>query len=916
MKLFEKLFPSDNTRNVRKLMVIADKIEALADKYSAMSDEELKSQTDILKQRLAEGETLNDLLPDAYAVMREASTRVLHQRHYYVQLLGGIALHQGRIAELKTGEGKTLMETLPAYLNALAGNGVHIVTVNEYLAKRDSEWMGKIFGFLGMTVGLTISTVDEKVKMDAYKCDITYGTHSEFGFDYLRDNMKRRKSYKVNQKGYNFAIVDEVDSVLIDEARTPLIISGGKGFKNSDDYVKADRFARTLNKETDLDIDEERKTCRLTEDGVARAERYFRLKNYSDPENMELVHFIDNAIQAHYMMTLDKNYIVDNGEVLIVDEFTGRTLTGRRFADGLHQAIEAKEGVKINDENLTVATITYQNFFRLYKKLSGMTGTAKTEETEFNKTYKLDVVAIPTNKPIQRIDYPDMIFRNKKSKLNAVVEHIIEKHATGQPILVGTTTVEQSEEISAMLKHRGVRHNVLNAKNHERESEIVAQAGKLGAVTIATNMAGRGTDILLGGNPEFLAKIQMKQEGVDEYYIMQSALYTPSDDPKINEARARYHELYDKYKVECDKEKEEVKNVGGLCIIGTERHESRRIDNQLRGRAGRQGDVGESTFYISLEDDLIRIFGAEKISRMRMLNVFAENEAMTQNRFVSGMVEWCQKKVEGMAFQSRQYTLGYDDVLNEQRKVIYGERDKLLDEVEFHDQIIDMVKEHVEATVRGCISDSKNYYEWDLDELNRELETNYIFPKDTNFVTSELVEECDVSDVCQKVIDKALEDLEQKKKDINKAMFDDILAKLPMGAKVEDMVNPDFFGAFERSILLRDVDDAWVEHIDAMTVLKKEIFTRTNPLDCYKKEGYEMFEDMIRRIRTITAKKVLSLQQGRVDVRPIDPVKIISPSPTDKSMRTIKNTDRKIGRNDPCPCGSGKKYKNCCGQDK
>lgn len=912
MGFFQKLFASDNTRNINKLKVIADQVEALADKYKEMSDDDLKAQTGLFKERLNSGETLNDILPEAYAVVREASTRVLRQRHYYVQILGGIAIHQGRIAELKTGEGKTLMETLPAYLNALTGNGVHIVTVNEYLAKRDSEWMGKIFNFLGLTVGITLSRSDDKVKKDAYSKDIIYGTHAEFGFDYLRDNMKVRKSDKVNQKGYHFAIVDEVDSVLIDEARTPLIISGGKGFKSNDEYMKADKFARTLKKDTDLDIDEEKKSCRLTESGITKAERYFRLANISDPENMELMHFINNAVQAHYMMEHDKNYIVDNDEVLIVDEFTGRVLQGRRFSDGLHQAIEAKEGVKINDENLTVATITYQNFFRLYKKLSGMTGTAKTEEIEFNKTYKLDVVAIPTNKPIQRIDNPDVVFKTKEGKLKAVVAEIQARHKKGQPVLVGTTTVEQSEEVSNLLKVAGVKHNVLNAKNHQKESEIIAQAGKLGAVTIATNMAGRGTDILLGGNPESLAKTQLLQEGFDEYYVMQSALFTPTDDEKIIEARQRFNELYDKYKKECDAEKVKVQEVGGLFILGTERHESRRIDNQLRGRAGRQGDVGESTFFISLEDDLIRIFGADKLARLRILNVFNDDEALSQNRLISSMVEWCQKKVEGMSFESRSYTLGYDDVLNEQRKVIYAERDKVLNEVDFHEDIINMIVDHINDVVRSTISDNKMYYEWDLDELNRNLEAEYIFPKDTNFVTEELVDDCDVSEVCEKIVDEAVKIVEEKKETTNDRMYNDILSKLPAGTQIE---KPNFFGSFERTILLKDVDDAWVEHIDSMTVLKREIFTRHNPLDCYKKEGYEMFDDMISRIRSTTAKKILSFQQGKLQAVKSTPI-AVNATPVEKGSKTVKNEGKTVGRNEPCPCGSGKKYKNCCGKDK
>ncbi len=905
MGLFSFLFASDNTRNVKKLKVIADQVFALDEKYAKMSDDELKSQTQILKDRLSNGETLDHILPDAYACIREASFRVLKQKHYYVQVLGGIALHQGRIAEMRTGEGKTLTETLPAYLNALSGNGVHIVTVNEYLAKRDSEWMGKVFNYLGLTVGITLSGMNDEQKRKAYQADITYGTNSEFGFDYLRDNMCIRLDQKV-QRGHNFAIVDEVDSVLIDEARTPLIISGGKGFRSSEDYDKAQAFVRTLKKDEDVEIDEEKKQIRLTESGVSKAERFYKIENLSDIDNMEINHYINNALRANFMMHLDSDYIVnEKGEVLIVDEFTGRVMAGRRFSDGLHQAIEAKEGVKVNDENLTVATITYQNYFRLYKKLSGMTGTAKTEETEFNKIYKLDVVQIPTNKPVQRKDDVDIVYSTKEGKMKAIVNAIIERHKTGQPILVGTVTVEKSEEISDALKKAGVKHVVLNAKNHERESEIVAQAGKVGAVTIATNMAGRGTDILLGGNPEFLAKQRMKQEAFEEQYIIDCTSYAPTTDKKLLEAKQRYNELYNEFKKETDKEKEEVIKLGGLYIIGTERHESRRIDNQLRGRSGRQGDPGESIFYISLDDDIARIFGGERLKKIATAFKMSEDEPLFQMKFISHQIENAQKRVEGNNFAIRRTLLQFDDVLNEQRNVIYGQRDKLLEGVDFHDQILEMVHELVEKTVRENISEDKEYYEWDLETLNKRLE-EYILPKETNLLTKKVVEEMEVEDVIEKVYNTVLKNLEEKEKQINETFIQD---------------NPnmvDGFKMLERFVLLRQVDSAWVEHIDAMTIMKREIMTRTDPITAYKQEGYDMFEHMIDTIRNNTAKIILNAQVERVVKQPQKTLKRniqANATPVEKQSKTVKRTEKQIGRNDPCPCGSGKKYKNCCGKN-
>lgn len=905
-----KMLLDDNPRNVKKLSKIAEKVEERAYVYAKMTDSELSSQTAILKERLNKGETLNDILPDAFAVVREASTRVLKQRHYFVQLMGGIAIHQGRVAELRTGEGKTLMETLPAYLNALTGKGVHIVTVNEYLAKRDSEQMGKIFNFLGLTIGLTLSGDDDNKKRKAYEADITYGTHAEFGFDYLRDNMKTKKEHKVNLKGYNFAIVDEVDSVLIDEARTPLIISGGKGFRNNDNYYNADKFVRTIRKDEDLDIDEEKNQIRLTDSGVSKAEKYFKLEDYSDGNNIELIHYINNALRAHFMMSLDKDYIVNDGEVLIVDEFTGRVMAGRRFSDGLHQAIEAKEGVKINDENLTVATITYQNFFRLYKKLSGMTGTAKTEEREFNNIYKLDVVAIPTNKPVQRLDHPDKFFRTRAGKNKNVVKEIIERNLKGQPVLVGTLTVERSEELSKLLKAQKVKHVVLNAKNHERESEIVAQAGKLGAVTIATNMAGRGTDILLGGNPEFMAKQRMREENFEEFFVNESNSFAPTEDAQILEARKRYNELYEMFKKECDEEKEKVLELGGLCIIGTERHESRRIDNQLRGRAGRQGDPGESTFYVSLEDDLLRIYGDRLNLISAVTKNFADDEPIMQNRFISSFVENAQKRVEGANYGIRKNLLQFDDVLDKQRTIIYAERDKVLDGVDFHAEVVDMIGELVNKTVNTYISDAKNYYEWDLEELNKGIE-EFILEKGTNFITPENVEETEVLDIVNLVTDKAIERLDNKTKEYN-----------------EKITN--FMGMLERWMLLRNVDNAWVEHIDNMTILKREIQTRTDPFSSYKQEGFEMFDNMITRIRENTAKMVLNVR-AKIEVVEKQPEQkqtvakqeviqntvpqatyTVNPANQPITKKTVVNEERQVGRNELCPCGSGKKYKNCC----
>lgn len=898
MGVISYIFGSDNSRNLKKLSVIADKVDALDGKYSAYTDDELRNTTVILKERLKSGETLNDVLPDAYACVREASKRVLKLKHYYVQIIGGIALHQGRIAEMKTGEGKTLVETLPAYLNALTEKGVHIVTVNEYLAKRDSEWMGKVFEFLGLKVGITLSRMDDKAKREAYLADITYGTNSEFGFDYLRDNMCTSLSQKV-QRGHVFAIVDEVDSVLIDEARTPLIISGGKGFRSTDEYDKAQAFVRTLKKAEDVEIDEEKKQIRLTESGVAKAERFYHIENLSDIDNMESNHYINNALRANFMMHLDSHYIVDNkGEILIVDEFTGRVMPGRRFSDGLHQAIEAKEGVKVNDENLTVATITYQNYFRLYKKMSGMTGTAKTEEDEFNKIYNLDVVTIPTNKPIKRKDNIDIVYATKAGKMQAIIREIIARNKIGQPILVGTVTVEKSEEISEALKKEKVKHVVLNAKNHEKESEIVAQAGKMGAVTIATNMAGRGTDIMLGGNPEFLAKNQMKQEAFEDMYIAGATSFAVTSDEKMIEAKKRYNELYEHFKEETDREKEEVINAGGLYIIGTERHESRRIDNQLRGRSGRQGDIGESTFFISLEDDIARIFGGDRLKRVAQMFRMSEDEPLFQMKLISRQIENAQKRVEGANFGIRKTLLQFDDVLNSQREIIYAQRDKVLEGENFHDEILDMVYDFIDKTVRDNISEEKAYYEWDLEELNRRLE-DVILLKGTNFFNEKNIEEKEVQDVVEMVYEAVVKNLDTKAGEVN--------AILP----------PDGFSRLERWVLLGRVDNAWVEHIDALTILKREIMTRTDPITTYKQEGFAMFEEMIEHIRDNTVKMILNAKIEKIVAKPMQQQQkniVANATPVEKTSKTVKHEQKQIGRNSLCPCGSGKKYKNCCGK--
>ncbi len=904
------LFGNENKSQVKKLAKIADQVVALEDKYKAFTNEQLTLCTQEFKDRLKVGQTLNDLLPEAFAVAREASSRVLNMRHFYVQIMGGIALHQGRIAEMATGEGKTLTEVLPAYLNALAGQGVHIVTVNEYLAKRDSEWMGKVFKFLGLSVGVSLNAQNPDQKRKAYAADITYCTNNELGFDYLRDNMAIEPAQRV-QRGQAFAIVDEVDSILIDEARTPLIISG-RGNKSSEDYVKAQKFVKTLNREEDVEIDEKTKQLNLTESGITKAEKYYKVESLSDIENIELNHYINNALRANFTMFADKNYIVKDGQILIVDEFTGRLMPGRRFNAGLHQAIEAKEGVAIKDENQTLATITFQNYFRLYKKLSGMTGTAKTEEGEFRTIYNLDVVTIPPNRPNRRRDEADIVYITEKGKIDAIIEEIKDCNEKGQPVLVGTINIDKSELLSTALKHAKIKHNVLNAKNHEMESEIVAQAGRKGAVTIATNMAGRGTDILLGGNAEFMAKKRMREENFSEDEISYATAFHTIDDEKMNKARARYSELYNDYKKVTDAEKEEVVAAGGLHIVGTERHESRRIDNQLRGRAGRQGDPGSSVFFLSLEDDLIRRFGGEKMQRIAAM-FRLDDSTPIQLKMLTKQIEGAQRKIELQNFAQRKTVLRFDDVLNKQREIIYGERNTVLDGAPVHDQIMRMLPEVISRTVRKCISDDKPYYEWDREKLETELERG-LLEKGSGLITEKFIEGCDVEEVEEKVL-----------KLVDKRYQERINEAKEIGIDFEFI---------ERRVLLTRVDANWMGHIEDMHIMKNEIFARgfgnQDPVLAYKQDGFEMFDHMIDKIQEQTCLILLNSHFERAPEQPQQPqftviqtVKELTPEERAKQQKkklnaqvqkTVKNETPKVGRNDLCPCGSGKKYKNCCGQ--
>ena len=1016
MGLISFILGSDSRAAVKKLNKLALKVEELEPKYQQMSDEELKDQTRIFKERLANGETLDDIMLDAFAALREASWRVLKMKHFHVQIMGGICLHQGRIAEMRTGEGKTLVSTLPAYLNALTGKGVHIVTVNDYLAKRDAEWMGKVHKFMGLTVGVVVPGMDDKQKKEAYACDIIYGTNNELGFDYLRDNLKPSISAMV-QRELNFCIIDEVDSILIDEARTPLIISG-RGGESSKLYEEVDRFVRTLTGGFDDDkkdaekkapskrkkdltkeeqeandrlaaileemenwdyiIDRKEKSVTITEKGAEKAERFFGIANLADIENADLNHHIQQALKAHELFKRDEDYIVSNdGEILIVDEFTGRLMHGRRYSDGLHQAIEAKEHVKVRNENKTHATVTFQNYFRLYNKLSGMTGTAKTEEAEFRTIYSLDVVEIPTNKPVQRNDYADMIYSTVEGKKRAIVNEIVERHAKGQPILIGTVTVDKSEEISRLLRRNGVKHNILNAKNHEREAEIVAQAGRYGAVTIATNMAGRGTDILLGGNPEYLAKKRMREEGYEHEMIEVAISYADRQfTEEEQKARDRYAELYDMYKKETDAEKVKVIEAGGLCIIGTERHESRRIDNQLRGRAGRQGDPGGSIFYISLEDDLAKRFGGEKIKAIYDAFKLDEDQCL-QSKMLSRSIENAQKAIEGRNFAIRKRTLQYDEVMNEQRKTIYGERIKVLKGEDVHEQMLKYIPDYVEKVVNETVNTDAMPEKWDEAALNDALRVN-VYPDECTFeITREMLERWDYEKAIKKISKEVIAAYEQK----------------IINIKNETHGQVDYH-QIERNELLRSVDRNWIDHIDAMDQLRKGIglrgYAQQDPVIAYKQEGYEMFTEMIERVQTTTISRLLkgrivrvrpgmpipgrapaaqqprpaqqpapqqlpaqpsaarseatepapaqpeakaeeaarqtpAAQQpaaapapaaniqrvpmpGNLSMRPQD----FTPDPTGKQAPFVRTKKKEPGRNDPCPCGSGKKYKDCC----
>ncbi len=974
MGIFSYLANSDSRRSLRKLDKMACEVEKLEPKYQKMSDAELKEQTAVLKGRLANGETLDDIMYDAFAALREASWRVLGMKHFHVQIIGGICLFQGRIAEMKTGEGKTLVATLPSYLEALSGRGVHIVTVNDYLARRDAEWMGKVHKFMGLTVGVVVPGMDDDLKRKAYQSDITYGTNNEFGFDYLRDNLKSDLRLMV-QRELNFAIVDEVDSILIDEARTPLIISG-KGEQSSELYEQVDKFVRTLTGGFDDDlkdlenekrmkkseagerklakaeelqwdyvIERKDKQVQLTEYGAEKAEKWFNIDNVADVSHLTLNHHIQQALKAHKLFHRDEEYMVIGDEIIIVDEFTGRQMIGRRYSDGLHQAIEAKEGVKIREENKTYATITFQNYFRLYRKLSGMTGTAKTEEGEFRTIYSLDVIEIPTNKPVKREDLHDKIFSTEEGKKKAIVREIVERHEKGQPILVGTVSVDKSEEISRLLRRNGIQHNILNAKNHEREAEIVAQAGRFGAVTISTNMAGRGTDILLGGNPEYLAKKRLREEGIEHETIELATSYAEVDEETMA-VRERYQKLYQSYKQQTDEEKEKVIAAGGLCIIGTERHEARRIDNQLRGRSGRQGDVGTSIFFISLEDDLMKRFGGERMKGIYERSKMQEDECL-EAKMLSNLIEYAQKQIEGKHFGARKTVLQYDDVMNKQRMLIYAERMKVLKGEDVHEQILKYIPDYAESVIRTAVNADDTPDKWNEEDLNKALEQK-LLPEGTNYVTREKLEKWDYPKALQKISARTEKAYEEK------------IEKL----KEETGIN---FSDVERQILLRNVDRNWIDHIDAMDQLRKGIglraYGQNDPVIAYKQEGSAMFNEMIERIQTNTVAMLLKVRvevrqqpaqrimptitpQPRPDAQsaqaPAAPVAAPAVPSSPQSLRGVETQgmqiptavdvdslktsgsakfnpasmpkQKKIGPNDPCPCGSGLKYKKCHGK--
>ena len=922
MGFLDKLFGSYSDRELKKINPIADAIEKLDAAYSRLSDEELRAKTDEFKQRLARGETLDDILPEAFAAVREASWRVLGMKPFRVQLIGGIVLHQGRIAEMKTGEGKTLVAVLPAYLNALTGEGVHIVTVNDYLARRDSEWMGKVHRFMGLSVGLIVHGLTPEERRQAYACDITYGTNNEMGFDYLRDNMALYKESMV-QRGHAFAIVDEVDSILIDEARTPLIISG-QGDESTDLYRQADDFVRRLKKQVyasvdekeeeseDIDadyvVDEKARTATLTARGIAKAEQAFGLENYADIENATLTHHINQALKAHGIMKRDTDYIVKDGEIIIVDEFTGRLMLGRRYSEGLHQAIEAKEHVDVQKENKTLATITFQNYFRLYNKLSGMTGTAATEAEEFEAIYRLDIIEIPTNKPVIRIDNPDVVYKNESGKNRAIIEQIVQCHEKGQPVLVGTVSIEKSEFISSLLKKRGIPHTVLNAKYHEKEAEIVAQAGKLGAVTIATNMAGRGTDIMLGGNAEFLAKTDLRKAGFEEDVIAEATGYADTEDENILAARKLFAERLSAHKEVTNAEAEKVRAAGGLFILGTERHESRRIDNQLRGRAGRQGDPGESRFYLALTDDIMRLFGSERIMNM-METLKVEEDMPLDHKLLSGAIEQAQKTVESRNFQTRKSVLEYDDVMNQQRNIIYGERRKVLDGEDLRTQIMGMIEEFVKSTVTDGLGGGAAEDQQQLDLALQPFEKLFLRRGSLK------IEDLGKKPSCEKVAETVTE-IAEKTYEARETAF----GPGPNGAPL--------MRELERVVMLRVVDEYWMDHIDAMSELKRGIGLRgygsVKPIDAYKQEGFDMFEAMVQGIREETVRRLFTVQVRRE--QPIERKAVAKNAAANVGGAPVKKKPvkkaPKPGRNDPCPCGKMKadgsrrlKYKECCGRN-
>ena len=922
MGIFTKIFGSYSDRELKRITPIVDKIEALSEAYSALSDEELKAKTSRFKERLAQGETLDDILPEAFATAREAAWRVLGMKPFRVQLIGGIVLHQGRIAEMKTGEGKTLVAVLPAYLTALAGKGVHIVTVNDYLARRDSEWMGKVHRFLGLSVGLIVHGLSNEERREAYNCDITYGTNNEMGFDYLRDNMALYKESMV-QRGHAFAIVDEVDSILIDEARTPLIISG-QGDESTDIYRQADDFVSRLKKQVyasvdekeeeaeDLDadyvVDEKARTATLTARGVAKAERAFGLENLADIENATLSHHINQALKAHGIMKRDIDYIVKDGEIIIVDEFTGRLMLGRRYSEGLHQAIEAKEHVDVQKENKTLATITFQNYFRLYDKLSGMTGTAVTEAEEFEAIYRLDIIEIPTNKPVIRLDDPDVVYKNETGKNRAIIDQIVACHEKGQPVLVGTVSIEKSEYLSGLLKKRGIPHTVLNAKYHEKEAEIVAQAGKLGAVTIATNMAGRGTDIMLGGNAEFLAKTDLRKAGFSEEVISEATGYGDTGNEDVLNARALFARKLQEHKAVTDAEAEKVRAAGGLFILGTERHESRRIDNQLRGHAGRQGDPGESRFFLALTDDVMRLFGSERIMTM-MDTLKVEEDMPLDHKMLSGAIEQAQKTVESRNFQTRKSVLEYDDVMNQQRNIIYGERRKVLDGEDIQPQIMGMLRDFVSSTVTDGLGGAAAESQQQLDAALQPFEKLFMRPGTFK------IEDFGGFAKCEQVIE-AVQTLAEKVYALREAAFGEGPNGLPLMRELE------------RVIMLRVVDEYWMDHIDAMSELKRGIGLRgygaVKPIDAYKQEGFDMFEAMVHGIREETVRRLFTVQVRRE--QPIERKAVAKNAAANVGGEPVKKQPvkkaPKPGRNDPCPCGKMKadgsrrlKYKECCGRN-